>query len=190
MVRAIGLTGVPVLRTIIAAVLGLLTMLPAARAEILIAIDKGTQSMTVSVDGHRRWLWPVSTGRIGYTTPAGSYRAFRMEEDHYSKEWDEAPMPHSIFFTRQGHAIHGTYETRRLGSPASHGCVRLSTQNAAALFALVRQRGVTNTQVVVTGSEDFRRAPAIRRARPYEPPAYEIEPVPLSPPRPWPPFGY
>jgi L,D-transpeptidase catalytic domain len=42
-----------------------------------------------------------------------------------------------VFFTKEGHAIHGTYEVKRLGKPASHGCVRLSTENAATLYALV-----------------------------------------------------
>ena len=61
-----------------------------------------------------------------------------MEEDHYSKEFDDAPMPHSIFFTKIGHAIHGTDSVNRLGTPASHGCVRLSRDNAATLYALVQ----------------------------------------------------
>jgi hypothetical protein len=74
-----------------------------AQGAILITIDKATQQMTVDIDGTTRWIWPVSTGRRGYSTPAGSFRPFRLEEDHYSKEWDEAPMPHSIFFTGDGH---------------------------------------------------------------------------------------
>ena len=71
-----------------------------------------------------------------------------MEAEHFSKEWDDAPMPHSVFFTKQGHAIHGSFDTKRLGSPASHGCVRLAPANAAKLFALVKQEGLANTQVV------------------------------------------
>src|SRR6187431_1518783 len=109
--------------------------LSAADAAVLIQVDKSTQQMTVSVNGQPRWQWPVSTGRAGHDTPGGSFRAFRMELDHYSKEFDEAPMPHSIFFTKVGHAIHGTDSVNRLGSPASHGCVRLSRDHAAKLFA-------------------------------------------------------
>ncbi|MGA7490208.1 MAG: L,D-transpeptidase [Xanthobacteraceae bacterium] len=109
--------------------------------------------MTVAVDGATRWTWPVSTGRRGFATPSGSYTAFRMEKEHFSKEWDDAPMPYSIFFTRQGHAIHGSYETKRLGTPASHGCVRLQPANAAKLYALVERRGVGNVTVVVTGGD-------------------------------------
>jgi hypothetical protein len=75
-----------------------------------------------------------------------------MEEDHYSKEFDDAPMPHSIFFTKIGHAIHGTDFESRLGTPASHGCVRLSKANASTLYALVQAEGVLNTTVTLTGS--------------------------------------
>src|SRR4051794_30882743 len=84
-----------------------------ASANVLIWIDKSAQRMTVSVDGAPVYRWPVSTGMRGRETPAGSYKPFRMEAEHYSKEWDDAPMPHSIFFTQVGHAIHGS--THRLG---------------------------------------------------------------------------
>jgi hypothetical protein len=60
-------------------------------------------------------------------------------------------MPHSIFFTERGHAIHGTIYEKSLGRPVSHGCVRLSQANAATLFALVGENGMSNTQVVVRG---------------------------------------
>ena len=108
--------------------------------------------MTVAVDGVARYHWPVSTGIPSRETPNGAFRAFRMEEDHYSKEFDDAPMPHAIFFTKVGHAIHGTDSVDRLGPPASHGCVRLSRQHASTLYALVQQQGVLNATVTLTGS--------------------------------------
>ena len=74
-----------------------------------------------------------------------------MNEIWYSKEWDNAPMPHSIFFRKDGYAIHGTYEAKSLGKPASHGCVRISRENAAALYSLVEKVGLKNTEVVLTG---------------------------------------
>jgi L,D-transpeptidase catalytic domain len=124
----------------------------AAQAKVAITIDKDNQQMTVAVDGVERYHWPVSSGIPSRETPGGSFRAFRMEEDHFSKEFDDAPMPHSIFFTKQGHAIHGTDSVNRLGTPASHGCVRLSRANASTLYALVQQEGVLNTTVTLTGS--------------------------------------
>ncbi len=75
-----------------------------------------------------------------------------MNEIWYSKQWDNAPMPHSIFFMKDGHAIHGSNEVKNLGNPASHGCVRISPENAATLYALVAKHGLQNTQVVLTGT--------------------------------------
>ena len=106
--------------------------------------------MTVTVNGHVRYRWRVSTGATKYSTPAGSYKPFRMERMHYSREWDDAGMPHSIFFSSRGHAIHGSNHPG-LGTPASHGCVRLSLGNAATLFALVSARGVSNPRSWLEG---------------------------------------
>lgn len=121
----------------------------AASAGIVVSIDKTAQKMSVAVDGKQKYVWPVSTGAKGYVTPSGSYQPFRLEEDHFSEEWDDAPMPHSIFFTHQGHAIHGSLSTRNLGRPVSHGCVRLSPANAKILFGLVQQRGIYSTRIVI-----------------------------------------
>jgi hypothetical protein len=122
-----------------------------ARANVMIIIDKSAQKMTVTVDGEDRYTWPVSTGRPGYDTPSGEFQPFRMERDHFSREWDDAPMPNSVFFTKIGHAIHGTFDAKNLGRPASHGCVRLSTEHAATLFSLVKDEGVFNTRVKLVG---------------------------------------
>jgi hypothetical protein len=123
----------------------------ANRAEVLVYIDKTNQQMTVSLDGSEKYRWPVSTGRAGYETPSGTYTATSMNEIWYSKEFDNAPMPHAVFFIRDGHAIHGTYEVKNLGKPASHGCVRISPGNAAILYELVRENGLEHTKVVLTG---------------------------------------
>jgi lipoprotein-anchoring transpeptidase ErfK/SrfK len=122
----------------------------AARASVLISVDKSMQQMSVSVDGVPRYRWVVSTGRAGYGTPSGTYRPQRMERTWFSKEYYNSPMPHSIFF-HGGYAIHGSYEIHRLGGPASHGCIRLHPANAATLFALVKQGGMGDTTIVVLG---------------------------------------
>src|ERR1041384_3230920 len=141
------------MRCLLVALAGLtFALCTSADAKVAITVDKDNQQMTVAVDGVERYRWPVSTGIPSYETPNGSFRTFRMEEDHFSKEFDDAPMPHSIFFTKIGHAIHGTMSESRLGTPASHGCVRLSRANAATLYALVGQQGVLNTTVTLTGS--------------------------------------
>ena len=132
-----------------AGLLGLVLTAP-ARADLLITVDKNAQQMTVTVDGDPRYIWPVATGIARYDTPDGQYQPFRMERKHYSREWDDAPMPYSIFFTKQGHAIHGTNHKIN-GAPASHGCVRLSVKHAGQLWALVKQHKMANTRVELTG---------------------------------------
>jgi hypothetical protein len=142
------------MRAIVMTLVGLsvLAASGSAEAKINITVDKDSQTMTVVQDGVEKYRWPVSSGLPSYETPNGSFQTFRMEEDHFSKEFDDAPMPHAIFFTKKGHAIHGTDSVNRLGSPASHGCVRLSRENAATLFAMVKADGVLNTSVSLTGS--------------------------------------
>jgi hypothetical protein len=160
----------------------------AAQAKISITVDKSAQLMTVAVDGVERYQWPVSTGNPSHETPNGSFRTFRMEEDHYSKEFDDAPMPHSIFFTKVGHAIHGTESEGRLGTPVSHGCVRLSRANASTLYALVQKDGVLNTTVTLTGSSQIalarnprRPATAVARRDPAQQYDAAGDPVVLTP---------
>jgi lipoprotein-anchoring transpeptidase ErfK/SrfK len=123
-----------------------------AASKILVVIDKPMQEVKVFVDNIERYTWNVSTGLAGYDTPSGTYIASSMNEIWYSKEWDDAPMPHAIFFTKKGHAIHGTDETKKLGRPASHGCVRLSPENARTLFSLVKENGLENTEIVLSGN--------------------------------------
>jgi lipoprotein-anchoring transpeptidase ErfK/SrfK len=152
-----------VIYRVIGALMALLAASAPARAEIAVSISTQTQTMAVTIDGVPTYEWPVSTGAEGYWTPGGSYRPFRLEAEHYSKEWDDAPMPHSIFFTEQGHAIHGTNSVRALGTPASHGCVRLAPKNAATLFRLVREQGLEKTTIVIDSGWDFFGASAGRK---------------------------
>jgi hypothetical protein len=151
---------------VIAVAANLVIVMTTAKAGVLINIDKSAQRMVVSVDGNQRWYWQVSTGRRGYDTPSGSFRPYRMEISHFSRQWDNAPMPHSIFFTSVGHAIHGTYESAYLGSAVSHGCVRLSTENATQLYDLVKAEGMSNTRVVISGSVSVGEPEAYNRNRP------------------------
>jgi hypothetical protein len=154
------------MRSFLVALASLLFFAGAAQAKVAITVDKNAQLMTVAVDGVERYQWPVSTGNPSHETPNGSFQTFRMEEDHYSKEFDDAPMPHSIFFTKAGHAIHGTDSEGRLGTPVSHGCVRLSRANATTLYALVEKEGVLSTTVTLTGSSQIALA---RNPKPQRP---------------------
>jgi lipoprotein-anchoring transpeptidase ErfK/SrfK len=121
----------------------------AAPSRIEIVIATATQEMEVYIDDALTQVFPVSTGRAGQRTPLGAFRVLRMHLMAYAPKYDNAPMPHSIFFTRQGHAIHGTGHLRTLGQPVSHGCVRLTPEAAEWLYALVQQVGRRNTVIRV-----------------------------------------
>ena len=117
-------------------------------AGVVAKVDLGEQEMQVYVDGKLRHSWPIASGRSGHETPTGNYRPQRLERDWYSRQYDDAPMPYSVFFSG-GYAIHGGYS--RLGRPASHGCIRLNTSNAATFFKLVSSYGSGSTRIVIDG---------------------------------------
>jgi hypothetical protein len=118
-----------------------------ARAYTNIHINLSTQTMHVT-SSSGSYTWPVSTARAGYVTPRGSFSPKSLKRMHYSRKYDNSPMPHSIFFSG-GYAIHGSYATGSLGSPASHGCVRLSPGHAAQLFQMVQSEG---GRITISGS--------------------------------------
>jgi lipoprotein-anchoring transpeptidase ErfK/SrfK len=132
-----------------AAVLFFATPIAASAAGLVATIDISSQTMTVSKYGFVTHRWKVSTARSGYYTPTGSYRPQRMARMWYSKKYDNAPMPYSVFF-HGGYAVHGTNHVKRLGTPASHGCVRLAPGNAAAFYSMVQDAGRGNVKIIIT----------------------------------------
>ena len=136
---------------LLVALSGLLVFaLPAAAfAQVVAHISLSTQRMNVSVNGVPRYNWAVSTARPGYRTPTGTFKPTALFRYHASTIYSGSPMPYSIFFLR-GYAIHGSYETKYLGRPASHGCVRLHPSNAAALYSLVKTYGRSNTVIRIS----------------------------------------
>src|SRR5262249_40049068 len=127
------------------------TSIPAS-AEIVIAVNKSKQRMSVLVDGVEKHVWKVSTG-TGGAPKTGTYHPQRLAKSWFSRNYGMATMPHPVVFD-EGFAIHGTLYVSNLGHRASHGCVRLHPTNAATLFELVRTRGMSTTTIIV-GNEDY-----------------------------------
>ncbi|MEC9343278.1 MAG: L,D-transpeptidase [Pseudomonadota bacterium] len=137
------------MKHLLAAAAVFLTILAAAPVQAAVVearIDLSEQRMRVYQNGLLRYTWKVSTARRGYVTPTGSYGPTRMHKMWHSRKYNMSPMPHSIFF-RGGYAIHGTNEIKRLGQPASHGCVRLHPEHARLLFGMVKSVGAGNTRI-------------------------------------------
>lgn len=118
-------------------------------ASLQARVDLSKQRMYVSIDGKRKYSWPVSTGKRGWATRPGLYTPFGAREKFYSEKW-KMSLPYLIWIGQDGTAIHGTYQSSKLGRTASHGCIRLSIANARKFYRLVEQHGFWGTQVVVT----------------------------------------
>lgn len=122
------------------------------KSQVVATVSLSQQKMYVEVRNRRgkrqRHIFPVSTGKEGFETPMGTWRASWMAKDHRSDTYDNAPMPYSVFFS-PGYAIHGTGEVSKLGQPASHGCVRLALPHSVYFFQAVAQIGMERTKIVI-----------------------------------------
>jgi hypothetical protein len=84
---------------------------------------------------------PITHGRPGHETPPGTFHVGWKDIDHLSSEFDNAPMPFSVFFNG-GIAFHqGSL------SDLSHGCIHLSYAAAEAYYNAL---AVGDTVQVVT----------------------------------------
>lgn len=111
-------------------------------------VDTKTQQMQVFKNNELLHTWKTSTGRKGYQTPTGTFAPTWLSRHHRSKQYDNTPMPFAVFFFN-GYAVHATTATHLLGKTASHGCVRLSKDNAKIFFELVQENGMENTEIKV-----------------------------------------
>ena len=109
------------------------------KKEIKVFIER--QILVALEDGEEIYSFDIVTGRDTKETTAGRYTIFRKHEKYTSKTYG-SEMPYTMFFTKDGKAIHGTqmatlrsylhkYITESVGS---EGCVGLTDDNAKALF--------------------------------------------------------
>ncbi|MCB6179683.1 L,D-transpeptidase [Rhodobacter sp. Har01] len=118
----------------------------AERLEVRISISQ--QKMHVYHEGRKLYEWPVSTAGRGSITPSGTYKPEFLSKNHRSRRYNNAPMPFAIFYDGN-YAIHGTTQVKKLGRPASHGCVRLHPDNAQILFRMVKAEGMDNMRITI-----------------------------------------
>ncbi len=122
------------------------TIAAAERVEVRVSISQ--QRMEVFHEGRKLFEWKVSTAKLPKVTPSGSWTPEFLSKNHRSKRYNNAPMPWAVFYDGN-YAIHGTDAIKRLGKPASHGCVRLHPDNAKILFRMIKAEGMENTRVTV-----------------------------------------
>lgn len=86
---------------------------------------------------------PISSGRIGFSTPTGVFTILEKNRIHFSNLYESAPMPNMQRLTWSGVALHAGDLP---GYPASHGCIRLPRNFSKQLFDMTKMA----TRVVVT----------------------------------------
>ncbi|WP_421723245.1 L,D-transpeptidase [Bauldia sp.] len=118
------------------------------RKRVVARVDLSDQTMHVYVDERLEHVFTISSGRGSYRTPTGRWNAEWLSPRHRSRKYNNAPMPWSVFYYR-GYAVHGTTDLKRLGQPASHGCIRLHPDNAELFYKLVKSNGKQNTLISV-----------------------------------------
>ena len=115
---------------------------PSGPVAIIVSVPK--QRAYVYRNGILIGVSTCSTGKKGYETPTGVFTILQKAEEHYSSEFDDAPMPHMERLTWQGVALHAG---KLPGYPASHGCVRLPPKFAENLYAVTQ----IGTPVIIAG---------------------------------------
>lgn len=102
-------------------------------AEKRVEINLNNQQLVAWQGPHLVMSTNVSTGRRGFTTPTGSYKAIAKTRYRVSRKYNNSPMPYSVQLFA-GYFIHGSSSVP--SRPASHGCVRmpLGRRNAAKEF--------------------------------------------------------
>jgi hypothetical protein len=126
----------------------------APEGPVLLIVSLKTQRAIIYRNGIPIGISTVSTGRQGFETPTGVFTVLQRRVEHYSRKYDNAPMPFMQRLTWYGIALHGG---NLPGFPASHGCVRLPTQFARLLYGVGR---LGMTVIITNDSAIPRIAPA------------------------------
>ena len=109
---------------------------PSGPVVVLVSIPQ--QTMHVYRNGILIGRSTVSTGSKGHATPGGVFSILEKKQQHYSKKYDNAPMPYMQRLTWSGIAMHSG---NLPGYPASHGCVRLPYDFSQLLFKATAKGG-------------------------------------------------
>lgn len=105
---------------------------------LIVLVSVPEQIMHVYRNGILIGRSTVSTGAKGHSTPGGVFTILEKKQEHYSKKYDNAPMPNMQRLTWTGIAMHSG---NLPGYPASHGCIRLPFDFSQLLFTATAKGG-------------------------------------------------
>jgi lipoprotein-anchoring transpeptidase ErfK/SrfK len=137
--------------------------LPIKAAGAKITLKQGLGKAIIVVLGKRRlWLYSgskiqatygVAVGQAAYPTPLGIWKIIDKNPapswNNPGSDWAKNMPSHigpgssnplglrALYLNADGIRIHGTQNTGSIGTPASHGCIRVANSNIVKLYPLV-----------------------------------------------------
>ena len=108
------------------------------RGPVVVLVSLPQETMHVYRNGILIGRSSISSGSKGNSTPPGVFNILEKKETHYSKTYNNAPMPNMQRLTWTGIAMHSG---QLPGYPASHGCIRLPYDFSALLFDVTSKGG-------------------------------------------------
>ena len=100
-----------------------------------IQVNLSDQTLTAYQADSPIWTFPVSTGLLRTPTPNGEFRIWIKLRYHrmVGAGYDLPNVPFVQYF-HQGYGLHGVYWHGNWGTPMSHGCVNMRTEDAELLY--------------------------------------------------------
>jgi L,D-transpeptidase catalytic domain len=108
------------------------------RGPVVVLVSLPQQTIHVYRNGILIGRSSISSGTKSNSTPPGVFNILEKKETHYSKSYNNAPMPNMQRLTWSGIAMHSG---QLPGYPASHGCIRLPYDFSALLFDATSKGG-------------------------------------------------
>ena len=121
---------------------------------LIITVDLAAQTLSVFRDGYEIGATAILYGADEKPTPLGTFPILMKDKDHFSRTYDNAPMPYTLRLTGDGVAIHGS---KVEWGYATHGCIGVPVPFARLLFAQAK----VGDRVIITRGKTLATGQAI-----------------------------
>lgn len=126
-----------------------------ADGPLVMTVDLEARVLSVFRGGYEIGAAAVLLGTDEYPTPLGTFPILAKQRHNVSEKYDNAPMPWSMFLTRDGVAIHGGSVVEN--GYSSHGCISGPDEFIAKIFAIAKP----GDKVVITRGETMQMGDSI-----------------------------
>ena len=114
---------------------------------IVMTVDLDARVISVFKGGYEIGAAAALLGTDEHPTPTGTFPILWKQRHNVSEKYNNAPMPWSMFLTKDGVAIHGGSTVEN--GYASHGCIAIPDELASRIFAIAKK----GDKVIITRGE-------------------------------------